>query len=340
MTELDRSAWLEARRSGVGGSDVAAIAGLHPYRSAWAVYWDKTLAAEDNGAGEAARWGQLLEDAVAEEWAEGERCGLFRPGLVSDAAHPWRLGTPDRLAVRPGRTAVEVLEVKLANDDAWRAQWDGGSVVPAWYQAQGQWYAALTDSDCIVFAVLVGGRRLETFELARDDAAIGQLRAIADRFWHDNVLAGVPPVPDGNSRTREALDAFYPPPTDRLTVRLPPEAEELLAEHRNASREVKAWTEKRDEAGNRLIALLGAAGATDGYLASDDDDAAPAVTYRSVRGVDWAALEEEVGTTTLLAYSRLTYDAKAAEKGLGRKVLDAHRKPTESRRLNVRAADR
>ena len=38
---LSREQWLEYRRLGIGGSDVAAITGISPFRTARDVYYDK-----------------------------------------------------------------------------------------------------------------------------------------------------------------------------------------------------------------------------------------------------------------------------------------------------------
>lgn len=340
LTASDRVEWLKARRLGIGGSDVAAIAGLHPYKSAWSVYWDKVLDSPDDGVGEAARWGQLLEAAVADEWARRHYAGMVEPGLIVDAAHPWRRGTPDRLAYGELMPKAGALEVKLAGPEAWRFQWDGGATIPAWYQAQAQWYLGLTDLDVCYFAVLVEGRRLEERTLDRDDDVIARLRRLADAFWYDHVLPARPPLADGGPRTRGELDDRYPPPVELPAVCvLHDYANDLIDEYRASAREVKAWEEKKTQAGNRLIAMLGDHGATDGYLASEDGVAAPAVTYRSTREVDWDAVEKEHGTDTLEPALRFSYNTKAVEKLIGRKALDAHRRPSDKRRLYVRGDD-
>lgn len=39
---IDEKIWLAYRKKGIGGSDAGAVCGLNPYRSAMAVYLDKT----------------------------------------------------------------------------------------------------------------------------------------------------------------------------------------------------------------------------------------------------------------------------------------------------------
>lgn len=66
-----RDAWLAARRSGIGGSDIAAICGLSPYQTPYDVWLDKLGQGEEvdpNSPG--IYWGTVLEDVVAREYAQ------------------------------------------------------------------------------------------------------------------------------------------------------------------------------------------------------------------------------------------------------------------------------
>lgn len=338
-----RLAWLETRRSGLGGSDMAGVAGLSPYSTAWSVYHDKVGPVVDDSAGEAARWGTLLEDVVVREWflrvghELGE--GLHRSELLRDPVETWRVGTPDRLLVNDGDVALAVVEVKLAGPEAWRYQWNGGANVPAWYLVQVQHYLALTGLHRAYVVVLVEGRRLEWFPIDRDDKAIARLTELGRSFWLEHVIPQIPPPPDGRSSTRDALDDLYAAQAETVACRLPAEAEELVEAYTYAGLEERAASARKAEAANRLIALLGEAEATDGYLASAGDGDPPAVTYRARRELDVRALRKEVGRKALRGLWRTTLDTKAVEKALGKKTVDRHRRPGTSRTLRVRSTD-
>ena len=72
---MDRKAWLEARKQGLGGSDVATIAGLSKWKSQVQVFLEKTQAIEQEDVqSEAAYFGNVLEEVVAQEFAK--RTGL------------------------------------------------------------------------------------------------------------------------------------------------------------------------------------------------------------------------------------------------------------------------
>ena len=57
----NRAEWLKARRSGIGGSDVAAILGLNRYKSALDIYNDKISTEEPKDQqSESAYFGTIL----------------------------------------------------------------------------------------------------------------------------------------------------------------------------------------------------------------------------------------------------------------------------------------
>jgi len=339
VVTADRAAWLAERRKGLGGSDIAAVAGLHPYKSAWSVYWDK-VQGEDDRAGEAALWGRLTEDVIADEWARRHDVGLIElPNGVAVPTEEWRRGNPDRLVDTPGpdATAFDVLEVKTAGEWTWATQWDGGAEVPAWYQAQGQWYLSLVGAPVCHFAVLVGGNRLETRTMARNDVAIDKLVDVGRRFWHDHVLAGNPPPPDWRASTREKLDDLYPARFDRSAVYPAEDELELVLQMRHqyvtARANAKAENQAKDAAANWLVQYLGEREATDLVLGDD-----PVATYRPTRRLDVAALLEAAHDEGLDldairgAAMREEWDTKGLERVCGRRFVDRFRVVDPARR--------
>ena len=72
VKDLTREEWLIERRKGIGGSDAAAVAGLNPWKSAAAVFFEKTseIPPETGEMSERLRIGHDLEDYVARRFAE------------------------------------------------------------------------------------------------------------------------------------------------------------------------------------------------------------------------------------------------------------------------------
>ena len=68
---MSHQEWLEDRRKGIGGSDVATILGLNQYKSAYQLWLEKTGQVElKDTESEPAYWGNVLEEVVAKEFQE------------------------------------------------------------------------------------------------------------------------------------------------------------------------------------------------------------------------------------------------------------------------------
>jgi len=66
----NKQEWLRERKNYLGGTDLAAVCGLSPYRTALDVYLDKTSDDITEETSPAMRWGNLLEDVVAKAYSE------------------------------------------------------------------------------------------------------------------------------------------------------------------------------------------------------------------------------------------------------------------------------
>lgn len=88
---LTEQEWLAYRRRGIGGSDVAAILGISPFRTARDLYDDKlniALAVDDAGNWVALEMGHLLEPLVAQIFTKKTGLEVFQ---MDDAAGKYRL---------------------------------------------------------------------------------------------------------------------------------------------------------------------------------------------------------------------------------------------------------
>lgn len=86
------------RSKGIGGTDIAAIVGLNPWKSPIDVYMEKTGLVEPIPDNENLYWGRELEPAVLRRYAK-ETGYVLRPGDPIQGAEPWILGTPDALII-------------------------------------------------------------------------------------------------------------------------------------------------------------------------------------------------------------------------------------------------
>lgn len=197
----DRIAWERIRNSGIGGSDVACIMGLNPWKSAYALYCEKhgDVEPEDLSNNEYVYWGTVLEQAVADRFAELTGKKVRKCGTLQDEEYDFMLANVDRLVI--GENAG--LECKTANGFKTK-EWEGDELPDAYY-CQCQWYMMVTGCEKWYIACLIGGNHFVYKEIPRNESFIEDMRAQAVAFW-ENLQNNVPPAVDGSESTAEAID--------------------------------------------------------------------------------------------------------------------------------------
>lgn len=249
----DRAAWLDWRRRGIGGSDIAGILGISRWSSPWWVWADKVnvLPDSDSEVMEAGRW---LERAIGPWFAH--RTGLHVLGeqtWLEAPDRPWMRCTVDGFVAESLNSApadaLGLLEIKTAQPGR---RWDE---IPPDYQAQGLWQMAVAGLDRVWFAVLMG-RRLDIHELARDDDEIAYMVERAEEFWTCHVLPGTPPPVDDHDATGRAIAAIYPHETPGVSVALD-ELDETLGTWGHAKRAKRDAENLERLCANEIRAALG-----------------------------------------------------------------------------------
>lgn len=263
VRQLSRADWLRLRRSGIGGSDAAAVLGVNPWRGPFAVYADKLGAERAEEDTEAMRQGRDLEEYVARRFSEATGLRLRREyGMLRSTAHPCMIADIDRRII--GERAG--LECKTSRDIHLTRYRNGD--FPLEYYCQCLHYLAVTGWERWYLAVLVYGTDLLTFtieaEAVRDDLAA--LIQAEETFWRDHVAVRVPPPHDGLEATSAALAALYPR-AEGLTLDAGPEDDALMGELLAMKDDRKALDRRIAEAENHLKARLGEAEALNGTSA-------------------------------------------------------------------------
>lgn len=295
---LSRPEWLAMRRMGIGGSDAAAVCGLDPYRSTFELWLDKTgLFSDDDRAGEAAQWGNLLEPVIADEVARREALQVIHLGwMLGHPEHHFMLADLDRVLIDPDDITA-VLEIKTTSPfrtEEWRDR------VPIPAMCQVQHYLGVTGLPYALVAVLIGGQRLLIHRVERDDDLIGTLIEREAAFWQ-LVTDREPPEPDGSKATTALLGRLYDVDADAVTVIDRSVVEPTLAALRFARERQDAAETDRREAENRLKILMGGAA----LLA--DDEGQPIARWPEVRSqrldierlrADHPGIATEYATTT------------------------------------------
>ncbi|WKX70025.1 YqaJ viral recombinase family protein [Streptomyces sp. XD-27] len=259
---LDRKQWLAARRTGVGGSEVAAVLGMSRYASSLEVYLDKVGEMpldwpQSPELAEAAFWGLAHEPTIAAEFAR--RTGLRvveGPGMLANVERRWMLANVDRYVLDEGEsTPSSLLEIKTRSAfqlDEWLLG------VPDQPALQTHWYLAVTGYAHAHVAALLGGNRLIIHRVERDEQLVEHLVQLVGDFWQC-VQDRTPPPVDGSEATEELLGHLYKVKTDAVTVADPAEVLPLLERRRELKARAARTADELREVDNQLKATAGEA---------------------------------------------------------------------------------
>lgn len=216
--EMSRADWLDLRRNGLGGSDVAAVLGISPWTSPYTLWRDKT-GRNDHEDHSTVR---LRAGAFLEPFVIAEAC-IADPDLIVNRA-PYMLGHPDHRelfvdvdgiaahAQRRTRGGFEAKTTELTMAHHWS---DG---VPAFYETQVFHSLAVTGFDWWTVTVMIGLGRIETYVVERDEEVIGQLVEAERAWWQRHVVEGVEPEADGSAATTAALSLITARAGERVTL--------------------------------------------------------------------------------------------------------------------------
>lgn len=193
--EWIREHWLRERKNYIGGSDLGAIAGLNPYRTALDVYLEKInpdIATEIKT--DATYWGTALEPLIAAEYEK--RTG----NLVTDTnrfscfvRHKEHHFLACNIDAWIGENDY-VLECKTAGFSKAK-EWGevGTDQIPESYLVQVAYYAAICDVPKVDIAVLIGGQDFRIYTYERSKELEEKLIKIACNFWHNHIEKRIPP---------------------------------------------------------------------------------------------------------------------------------------------------
>lgn len=253
--------WLADRRTGIGGSDVAAVLGVSKHAGPTRVFYDKlgVLPDQDNASME---WGRRLEDAVRVKFAD-EHPELYvskGPGLVAHPHRRWQLATIDGIAAETvDGPPVALVELKTGKSGA--ADWGDELTdeVPLPYVCQVTWYLDVYGLSVGYLAVLLDGWDYREYVIEYDPELAAKLRAHCGAFWRNHVLTRIPPDPDGLPSTAEVLDAMHTP-QPKTSADLPAEVVDWARVYGIAHQDEQRAQERKRNAANHIKAAFIAAG--------------------------------------------------------------------------------
>lgn len=198
--------WLDLRKSGIGGSEVAAICGFSKWTSPYTLWCQKTgKISGDIPLNDAMEWGTRLEPVIIDKFSDNHpELTVHRDvGTWNHPDRPFQITNPDGIfETEDGELGI--LEIKTAMyEDDWR---DG---VPRYYETQVQWYMQTFGLKKAWVAVLFHGNSYREYELEANDFAQEIYLTKVQEFmaYMDSDIA---PDFDGSKSTLETVRTRHP----------------------------------------------------------------------------------------------------------------------------------
>lgn len=188
--------WLSLRRQDLTSTDIAALFGLSPYKTAFEL-WHEKRSGESQAfvENERMRWGNRLEAAIAETLAEQQGWSIrpFKeygrlPELRIGSSFDFRImtDTPPGNDMPRDRESDSILEIKNVD---WLRFKQGWTVESDWIEAPAHIELQLQHEMLVsglrrgFLGVLVGGNDTRLIERHADDAVHAAILQRAAKFW-------------------------------------------------------------------------------------------------------------------------------------------------------------
>lgn len=191
---INKESWLKMRKDFITSTDISALFGISPYKTAAEVFFEKKN--KDSAAfeeSERMRWGSRLEAAIAEGVAIETGWALLpKKDFYFDI--DTRMGSSFDYEI-PGQAIVEIKNVDSLQ---FKKQWEedeSGIQPPLWIQLQVQYQMMIASLPRAHVCALVGGNRLEIITVEANQNVQQGCREKVKQFW-DNFDKNIAPPLD------------------------------------------------------------------------------------------------------------------------------------------------
>lgn len=241
-----RADFLELRRSGIGGSDIAAIIGASRYKTAYQVWAEKTGLVQGSPDNPAMLWGRKLEPVILQHYAETTGRAVSQCDMLRHPKYPFMVANLDGFT--DDKRIVEIKTARRA--DAWGEP--GTDQVPQEYFLQVQWYMAVTGFDVSDIAVLIGASDYRQYEISADPELQDMLIREASLFW-SCVESGTPPAATGI----EDAKLKYRSPESGSSMVASSDVELMVEQMHAAILKTDEWSAKADHLKASIMLAMG-----------------------------------------------------------------------------------
>lgn len=247
---MDRTGYL-------GGSDMAAILGIDPFKTRLHVYLSAIGEPAHQDETDAMAFGTMMEEPIA-------RLLAHKTGReVLEAEHQVVHPEHDFLCARVDRQfddehGIEIKNVGRGMSRHWGPSGDPLGVAEH-YLPQVHFYMVLGGYQRFTVVAYFGGSDLRIYNVERDDELSGLIIESAVEFWRSHVEPRIPPDPDfEHARTPELIRKLYPGTTGEV-IQASEDSEQWAAVYADAISRAKVYEAAANSAKQHLLWAMGEA---------------------------------------------------------------------------------
>lgn len=249
---MEHAQWLEERRRGLGGSDIAAILGLSPWKTPYRVYQEKRKEVEDWQGNETTDWGKRMEPAIRQWYSDETGRNVYLPEkIIYNEKYPFMLASIDGFT-DDGR----IVEIKTARSGKGWGE-PGTNEIPDYYAVQVHHYMIVTGYEVADVPVSIAGGSPALYEVAADKEISEMIIDAEANFWQ-RVVEGNPPEPV----TYSDAVAMFGKIKSEGAVMASDETLHSIRELKNIREKIKEFEAAEEEVKGRIIIALGKRGDT------------------------------------------------------------------------------
>lgn len=178
------------RKNGIGGSDVAAICGLSPYRNALDIYFQKTLDDIEDISNDNIWWGNALESVIVDKYLDLYAQSISFPDTKVDDEYPFMLANVD--GILEDGAVLEAKNVGQYTAKKWGSQFSDD--IPIEYYLQVAHYTRIFKAPYARIAAYFGGADFRIYEYSPNQKIEKMILDKCTNFWENHVLKGIPPA--------------------------------------------------------------------------------------------------------------------------------------------------
>ena len=244
--------WQEYRQNEkrIGGSDVATILNLNPYKSAFVLWLEKTGQIQPKPVeNEYVEWGNILEPIIRDKFKRETGFKVFQNNFVlQHETHEFMIANVDGEVIDPAFGGKRgVLEIKTASERM-KNNWENGC--PNNYMLQIQHYLACLNYEYAYVAVLIGGNHFKYYLIHRDEYIIDTIIS-AEMNFMNMVKNMIPPEIGGTESESQWLASAFPEAIDQEKY-LSADLEEMAGEYGRLQGLIKELQSEADQIKNQL----------------------------------------------------------------------------------------